>query len=62
MTHEEIHEEINDRMEACPWRERQLGDPYACTRFMGTFVPCDGHCSWVVDYLKLKELELRKSK
>lgn len=49
-----------DRMEVCHWRERPIGDPYVCTRFIGTFVPCDGRCSWVVDYPKLKELEARK--
>jgi hypothetical protein len=53
-------EEINDRIEVCPWRERPIGDPYVCTRFIGAFVPCDGRCSWVVDYPKLKELEARK--
>ena len=53
-------EEIEDRMEVCPWRERPQGDGYVCTRYKGTFVHCDGRCSWVVDYPKLKELEARK--
>lgn len=53
-------EEIEDRMEVCPWRERPIGGPHVCTRYTDTFVPCDGACSWVVDYPKLKELEARK--
>ena len=48
-------------MEVCPWRERQEG-PYVCTRFTGTDLPCDGACSWVVDYPKIKELETKKNK
>ena len=35
-----IQKEINDRMEVCPWRERPLGYPFACTRYIGTYVPC----------------------
>ena len=50
-------EEINDRMEACPWRERPRGYEYVCTRYFGTYVPCDGCCGWVVEYPRLKELE-----
>lgn len=53
-------EEIEDRMETCPWRERPRGESYVCARYMGTIVPCDGCCSWVADYPKLKELESRK--
>ena len=53
-------EEIEDRMEACPWRERPIGDPYVCTRYWGTTVLCNGRCSWVVDYPKLKELKAQK--
>ena len=52
--------EIEERMEACPWRERPQGSPHVCTRYMGTIVFCDGRCSWVVDYPKLKELESKK--
>ena len=50
-------EEIEDRMEICPWRERPQGGTYVCTRHMGTIVLCDGRCSWVVDYPRLKEIE-----
>lgn len=53
-------EEIEDRMEVCLWRERPRGDGYICTRFHYTIIPCDGRCSWVADYPKLKELEARK--
>ena len=50
-------EEIFDRMEVCPWRERKQEGPYVCTRFIDTIVPCNGACAWVVDYPKIKELE-----
>lgn len=53
-------EEIQDRMEVCPWRERPRGNPYICTRYFGTFVLCDGACSWVADYLKLKKFKAQK--
>lgn len=53
-------EEIEDRMKACPWRERPRGNPYVCTRYFGTFVLCNGACSWVADYLKLKKLKAQK--
>lgn len=53
-------EGIEDRIEECPWMERSRGDGYVCTRYMGTMIPCNGCCSWVVDYPKLKELEARK--
>lgn len=53
-------EEVFERMSACPWRERPIGEPYVCTRYFGTLVPCDGACSFVVDYPKLKELETKR--
>ena len=53
-------QEIQDRMEVCPWRERPRGNSYVCTRYFGTIVLCDGACSWVVDYLKLKKLKAQK--
>ena len=55
-------EEIENRIEICPWTEKERGGYYVCSRYIGTFVPCDGCCSWVVDYPKLKELEARKEK
>lgn len=53
-------EEIFERMSVCPWRERPIGEPYVCTRYFGTLVPCDGACPFVVDYPKLKELETKR--
>ena len=53
-------QEIQDRIEECPWREKQTGNPYTCTRYFGTIVLCDGACSFVVDYPKLKELKAQK--
>lgn len=53
-------QEIQDRIEVCPWRERPIGNPYVCTRYLGTTVLCDGACSWVADYPKLKELKAQK--
>ena len=53
-------EEILDRTEVCPWRERIRGGPYVCARYLYTNVPCGGSCSWVFDYLNIKELEKRR--
>lgn len=57
-------EEIEERIEACSWREKEIGGfyDYVCRRYFGTPIPCNGRCSWVVDYPKLKELEARKEK
>ena len=52
-------EEILDIMGVCPWRERREG-PYVCTRLIHQNIPCNGACSWVVDYTRLKELETKK--
>ena len=49
------NQEIQDRMDVCPWRERPIGNPCVCTRYCGTTVICDGACSWVCDYPKLKK-------
>ena len=54
-----IQKEIKDRMESCPWQEHPPGEGAVCARYFGTIVPCDGACSYVVDYPKIKELELR---
>lgn len=53
-------QEIQDRMEVCPWRERPRGNTYVCTRYFGAFVLCDGACSWVADYPKLKKNKAQK--
>lgn len=55
-------EEIQNRMDKCPWREKPTGEPYVCTRYFGTLVLCNGACSFVADYPKLKEFETRKYK
>lgn len=54
---EMTQEEIQDRMESCPWRERPTGEPYVCTRYVDTTVLCNGACSWVVDYPRLNEIK-----
>lgn len=43
-------EEINSRIEGCPWRDRE-----SCSRYGSGKIPCDGACSWVVDYAKFKK-------
>ena len=43
-----------ERMEECPYR--QIG----CTMYDGKILECTGACSWVVDYLKSKELKAQK--
>ena len=53
-------EEFFERLPECPWRERPIGESYVCTRYFGTLVPCDGACSFVVDYPNLKELETKR--
>lgn len=53
-------EEAFDRMDVCPWKERLRGGPYACAKYMYTNVPCGGSCSWIFDYLNMKELEKRR--
>ena len=55
-------EEILDRIEACSWRERRREGLYVCSRYIYTNVPCNGACSWVFDYPKIKEFEKKKKK
>lgn len=57
-----IREEILDRIETCPWRERRREGPYVCARYICNNVPCNGACSWVFDYPKIKEFEKKKNK
>lgn len=49
-------EETEQIMKECPFRQD------ICNRYRGTHVKCDGRCSWVVDHLKLKELNAQKGK
>jgi len=46
--------ENEQRMKECPYR--QVG----CTMYEGHILECKGACSWVVDYLKLKEFKAQK--
>lgn len=43
-----------ERMDECPYR--QVG----CTMYEGKILECKGACSWVADYLRLKELKAQK--
>lgn len=43
-----------ERMSECPYRK------VGCTMYEGTILECNGACSWVVDYPKLKELKAQK--
>ena len=47
-------DEQKERMSECPYR--QVG----CTMYEGKILECNGACSWVVDYPKLKELKAQK--
>jgi hypothetical protein len=49
-------DEQKERMSECPYR--QVG----CTMYKGKILECNGTCSWVVDYPKLKELKAQKEK
>lgn len=47
-------DEQKERMSECPYRK------VGCTMYEGTILECNGACSWVVDYPKLKELKAQK--
>lgn len=47
-------DEQKERMSECPYR--QVG----CTMYEDRILECNGACSWVVDYPKLKELKAQK--
>lgn len=49
-------DEQKERMSECPYRK------VGCTMYEGTILECNGACSWVVDYPKLKELKAQKEK
>lgn len=51
---------VEKRKQECGHRRLLTNGIYQCERYEGAFVPCDGRCSWVVDYPKLKELEERE--
>ena len=50
----EVDLDIEKRIKECPFRQ------VACNRYEDTPVICDGRCSWVADYPKLKELKAQK--
>ena len=43
-----------ERIEECPFRK------VGCTMYEDKILECNGACSWVVDYLKLKQLKAQK--
>lgn len=47
-------DEQKERMSECPYRR------VGCTMYKDKILECNGACSWVVDYLKLKELKAQK--
>ena len=47
-------EEREKRMKECPYRRVE------CTMYDDSIFECKGACSWVVDYIKLKELKALK--
>lgn len=48
------------RKEECPFRQIFDNNLYGCKRYADVVFACDGNCSWVVDYPKLKEIQDRK--
>ena len=49
-----------ERKKECPFRRKLDNNLYGCERYADVFCTCDGNCSWVVDYPKLKEIQDRK--
>ena len=47
-------DEQKERMSECPYRK------VGCTMYEDKILECNGACSWIVDYLKLKELKAQK--
>ncbi len=50
------------RKKECPFRRKLDNNLYGCEQYMGVLLECDGKCSWVVDYPKLKEIQDKKQK
>ena len=48
------------RKKECPFRRKLDNNLYGCERYADVFCECNGNCSWVVDYPKLKEIQDRK--
>lgn len=51
---------VEKRKQECGCRKLSSNGNYQCERYEGAFGPCDGRCSWIVDYPKLKELEAQE--
>ena len=51
---------VEKRKQECGYRRLSDNGNYQCERYEGNFGPCDGRCSWIVDYPKLKELKEMK--
>ena len=49
-------DEQKEMMSECPFKK------VGCEMYEGHILECKGACSWVVDYLKLKELKAQKGK
>ena len=47
-------DEQKERMSECPYRQVK------CTMYEGKILECNGACSWVVYYPRLKELKAQK--
>ena len=50
----EVDLDVMQRMEECPYRR------VGCTMYADKILDCNGACSWVVDYPKVKELKAQK--
>lgn len=50
----EVDLDVMQRMEECPYRR------VGCTMYADKILDCNGACSWVVDYPKVKELKVQK--
>lgn len=51
---------VEKRKQECGCRRLSADGSYQCERYEGVLGPCDGRCSWVVDYPKLKGLKEMK--
>lgn len=46
--------EIEQRIEECPFKDGEC-----CDRYTDCKIPCDGACSWVLDYAQLRDIKNR---
>lgn len=52
----EVDLESKQRMSECPYRQVE------CMMYKDKILECNGACSWVVDYMKLKKIKTQKEK